>query len=297
MKMRIIVIFLSLLFIPFSLFGEDILVTYSDGLVEYFVDGSWYEAFIGDQIPASTQIRLSEDSFAELAGNSTTVQISKSGIYDLGNLFQSSQVATGTIGRGGRISRLVSNRPPDASTSVTGGVRASEAVDRDQTAWAGDADAMELIRDGIDMLSAEDYQSAYWFFEEAYDSAQDTEEAMVGFYFGFSAALVGKTAEALGVLERYPVDPSTPYYADHVLTLAQIYIQTVSYEDAVSLLEAYLSITSEPAELRQEAQLMRGVALQALGNLDGARSAFSESVNLVPDSPIAETAQEFLNQL
>jgi len=291
-------IFLALaIVLSTAAFADDPMVAYADGLVEYLDNGQWYEIFIGDQIPASSQLRLASDAFIELSAGATTVQISKPGLYSIEDLLQSSQIAQAAPARSGRISRLVSNRAPDSAGSVVGGVRASEAVDRDQTLWAGGADAMELIRDGLDMLAAEDYQSAYWFFEEAYDAAQDNEEAEVGFYFGFSAALMGNTREAIDVLERYPMDPATSYYHDHVLTLAQVLLETAAYEDAVSILDGYLESSSIPAQLRQEALFLRGIGLNSLDRDDDARADLNAAIAIDTTTPTADSARELLSSM
>ncbi len=302
MRARRLIPKMYLLFFVLGLVGvtlpaQNILVAFADGLVEYEENGQWFEVFIGDQIPTSSQVRLSAGAFVELDNGGTTIEINRPGVYALNTLVATARVARTNTGAGGRLGRLVNSKPPDTSTSAVGGVRASEAVDRDQTLWAGDAEAMALIRDGIDMIDTGDFQSAYWYFEEAYDAAQESEEAMVGFYYGFSSALLGNTAEAKTILQRYGPDAATPYYDDHALVLGQLFVQSAEFAEALAVLDSYLSNGAVEALFRQEALLLRGIALSGLGQIDEAKAALTEASALVPGTETAAVAGEILSTL
>jgi tetratricopeptide (TPR) repeat protein len=281
------------------LFGQDFVVEYLDGYLDLDEGGSWYELYIGDTVSADDTVRL-DDGYAELSDGTLTIRLTRPGTYYVGNLVSSAR-RTNNSGVGGlvinRIGRLTGQQEEPQQTAA-GGARASEAVNQNQPTWAGGESVDELINQGVALLQEGEYQDAYWRFLEANEYAfDDTEIARSLFYYGYSAALIGKTPEAFKLLYEVGPDPETDYYEDHVIVLGQLLIETFAFEDAIDQLEPLVESGAAEAGARQSAMLLTGLAYEGLGDVRMARTFLRRSRDLVPDSPGAEIAQELLDEL
>lgn len=291
---------LILLAVTTLLFGQEFVVEYIDGYLDIDERGSWYELYIGDVVTASDTLRLDDGSYAELTSGSMTIRLTRPGTYYVGDLVSTAR-RTASSGVGGlvlgRIGRLTGQQEEEEQTAA-GGVRASEAVNQNQPTWAGGESVDELIEQGLGLLNAGAYQDAYWIFQEAYDYALDDEEyAKSLFYYGYGASLIGNTEEAFDLLEEVGPDPNTDYYADHVIVLGQLLIETFAFEDAVEQLEPLVQDSSAEAGARQSAMLLTGLAYDAMGDRRLARTYLERSRDLMPSSPGAEIADNLLKDL
>nr|MDA3950531.1 hypothetical protein [Spirochaeta sp.] len=61
--------------------AQDAFVVYLEGVVEYRDGAGWVESFVGDAIPAGTEIRVGDGGFLEVVAGDRTVRYTKSGTY------------------------------------------------------------------------------------------------------------------------------------------------------------------------------------------------------------------------
>jgi len=298
MKPRILAITLLIL-LAVAGFAQEFTVDYIDGYLE-IQDGGWYELVIGDPVGAQDTVRLGDGSYAELSDGSVTIKLTRPGVYHIADLSTSAR-RTGSSGVGSlilnRVGRLTGSDNQQQQTTA-GGVRASEAVNQNQPTWAGGESVDELIKEGLNLLNEGEIQDAYWVFQEAYDYALDDDEyAVSAFYYGYGAALVGKTEEAFKLLEEVGPNPDTDYFADHVIVLGQLLVETFAFDDAIDYLSMLTNKTDADPEARQQALLLSGLAYDGMGDKRQARSALQQSRDLVPGTEGARIAEQLLNEI
>jgi len=287
-----------LMCVAVGLHAQEFTVDYVDGYLE-IQDGGWYELYIGDPLSGDDTVRLGDNSYAELSDGSVTIKLTRPGVYRIEDLSASSRRTSGS-GVGNlilnRVGRLTGQ--DEEEQTVAGGVRASEAVNQNQPTWAGGESVDELITEGLGLLNTGEVQDAYWVFQEAYDYALDDDEyAMSAFYYGYGSALIGETTEAFKLLEDVGPDPATDYFADHVIVLGQLLVETFAFEDAIDVLTMLTDETDQDAEARQSALLLTGLAYDGMGNTRLARTYLERSRDLVPGTDGANVAQQILDDL
>lgn len=283
-----------------SLFAQQIVVAYVDGLLEVREGGSWGELFIGDSLEPSDEIRLASDSYAELTNGRTTIKLSRGGSFEVSDLIEGTgrTESTGIAGLVlNRIGRLT-GREEERRDTVAGGARASEAARPDPLSWAGGETVAELVDEGLGYLNEGAYQDAYLVFQEAYDYAvTDTEYAEALFYYGYASTLVNKSSQAFDLLQEVGPDPDTGYFASHVLALGQLLVESFAYDEAIGYLMMLVDEEDREPEDVQSAQLLIGLAYDGLGRAEEARTYLRQAARTVPGTPTAEAAERILEDL
>ena len=288
-----------LLFSVLSVSAETFTVEYLDGIVDADEGDSWFEVYIGDELSENAIVKLSAGAFVEIAGGNTMLKFSKPGTYKLQDFVGAAQsVGKANLGSlvAGRLQKMTQKSDLRTQTAV-GGVRASEAVKAEDTTWVAFDSVRELIDEGIGKLYEGDFNEAYWLFVEANDAAEADEESESLYYVGYSALLKGDDQEALEVLGGTSVESSAYYYQDYVLSLGTLYIQTLSFQDALDLLSPYLALSGQDMESMQTAYLLQGLGYEGLGDIAKARAALDKSKNLDPSSDVGIVASELLLNL
>ncbi|MFP4485198.1 MAG: hypothetical protein ACLFO1_10135 [Spirochaetaceae bacterium] len=275
--------------------AQEYLVDYVEGLVEVRDGDQWYELFIADTILDSDEIRVSDGAYLELSSGRAAMKITRPGIYAVAGIVSQSQRREQT-GLGSLLTNQIGRFSQEEvrTESTVGGVRASEAAKEDEPTWVGGESVPELIAEAVTMLEAGNYEEAYYIMDEASYYAFGNEKPEADFYLGYTASLVGETQTAFASLEAHEPDPDADYYDSHVLTLADLYVQTFAYEEAESLIEAYLARGEGDPESAQHAHLLLGMSRQGRGDQRGARTAFQEARDLAPESPAGQVARNFL---
>lgn len=273
--------------------AQDILVEYVEGSVEVRGARGWSELFIGDTVAGNGTVRIGADGMVELRGAERTVLLARAGTYDLAEILGATR-ATANTGVSslvqGRIRRMVQDEQPRDTTVA--GVRASEAVDRDAVSWAGGDNVFDLVEEGIGALDRGEYEDAYLAFYDAWEFAGTEALPLVEFYLGYSAYLIGNMGEALDFLESSSPDPTTDYYDDHVLTLAQILVEGFAFNDAIELLEGYVAAGEPETANLQVAYLIEGLAYSGAGDTTRAREKMERARSIDPDSETGALAAE-----
>jgi tetratricopeptide (TPR) repeat protein len=282
------------------LFAQAILVEYVEGVVEVRAGSDWVELFIGDTVSRDETVRIGGGGLIELRDADRTVLLSRPGTYELSTVVAAgARTATAQSGLGslvtGRIRSLVSeDEPRDA---VVAGVRASEAVDRSEVTWAGGESVYELIEEGLAALDEGAFEDAYYAFYDAWEFAGSEDVGIVQFYLGYSAYLTGSPGEALSYLRDPAPDPTTEYYGDHALALAQIYVESLDYEAALELLDRYVSQGNPEDTDLQAALVLQGLALSGSGDTGLARERLQQARRLDPDSETGTLAAALIDSM
>jgi tetratricopeptide (TPR) repeat protein len=284
-----------------GLVAQEIVVGYVDGVLQVREGTSWADLFIGDGLEPSDQIRLRGDAYAELTTGQTTVKLSRSGTYEVSDLIEGTG-RTESAGIAGlvlnRIGRLTGREDGQQEQTAAGGARASEAVNQNAPTWAGGESVDELIDEGVSLLNEGAYQDAYYVFQEAYDYAiTDAEYGKALFYYGYAFTLVGKSAQAFDLLEENGPDPQTDYFANHVLALGQLLVESFAYQEAIGYLELLENADGQDPEDRQSAQLLMGIAYDGLGMADEAQAYLERARRTVPGTAAADAADQLLGDL
>jgi tetratricopeptide (TPR) repeat protein len=298
--MKRVVSALLFTFLAGLLFGQDIVVAYADGELEIRNGSRWSELFIGDFVESDAEIRLGEDSYAELASSDTTVKISRAGVYEVDELIELTN-RTQSAGIGSflmnQVNRLSTQNRPDQQTTA-GGARASEAQSTPSTTWQGGGSTASLIEEGLELLSSGDIEEAYYVFEEAYDFAiTDQQYQQALFYYGYASSLIDRTAQAIDLLTEIGPDPESDYYVSHSLVLGQLLLESVAYDEAIAYLDSVASDSRLSSQEQQSVQLMLGLAYAGLGETGNARRSLVRARDLMPDSEAAQSAGRVLEDL
>ncbi len=296
---RAVLLAVALVLVAVSAAGE-VIVGYVDGVLEVRDGTSWYELFIGDAVDGSDQIRLADDSHAELLAGNSMIRLSRPGTYEVERLLEGvGRTASANIGGMvlGRVSRLTGREDTTRQTAA-GGARASEAVTQTGPAWAGGETVDELILQGTEMLGEGDLEDAYWVFQEAYEYAiTDDEYARSLFYYGYASALVGRPLQAFELLEQIGPQPDTTHYATHILALGQLLLDSFAYDEAIEYLTPLAEADDQEPEDIQSARLLLGVAYQGLGRSAQARDHLQRARAIAPETQAAEAAERLLADL
>lgn len=304
--MKNILIIILLLAIPATgaILAQDVLVEYVEGVVDVRDGGAWNEVFIGDSVPTNATIRVGATGMVELRSAGKTFLLSQAGSYQLASIVEATQrnerVGVGAIARQ-RIRSFVGEQT--SSDAVVAGVRASEAATRDEVDWAGGESVPELIAIGVSELDAGNYEDAYYTFYDAWEFAGSEELPRAQFYLGYSAYLIGEGSAALRYLRDPAPDPTTEYYDDHILTLAQIQVESFAFADAIDLLNPFIESVgagdTEDADVPtlQAAYLLAGLAYDGLGDGESARDNFQAAYELDPESDNAAVATALIDSL
>lgn len=299
MNKRIIFALALLLFWVGVAAAQDVLVEYVEGTVELRGSMGWTELYIGDMVPADATVRLRDGGLLELRSEGSTYLISRTGTYGLSSIIdtgeRNTEAGIGAVARRG-LRRLVMEQDQRTTTSVAG-VRADEAVDRSEVTWAGGESVSELIEEGLTLLGEEALEDAYYVFYDAWEYAGTEDLPRTQFYLGYSAYLIGNRAEALGYLETPAPDPETAFYDDHLLTLAQIMVESFDYAGAKELLDGYLQAGDPQGADLQTAYLLEGLAYEGEGDLDEARDYFEQAREIAPESEFGQLAASFIAEM
>lgn len=276
--------------------GQELLIEYVDGKLEVREGRDWYELFIGETIQAGDVVRVTEGTYAEISADGITIKLSEPGTYDTSSMVDQARTRSEANVRSLLATRLrnIGASSRAQSRGTVGGVRGSEAVTQPNTMWVGGESVDDLISEGIDRLAEDDYQEAYWIFEEAYDYSDELSVHRASFYLGYAAALIGETDESLSLLGDAEPDPTSAYYADHVVVLAQLLVETFAYQRALDLLRELRQNEVLDQETEQLVLLLEGAGFHGLGRSREARSRLVDAIDVDPASSIATAARTML---
>jgi tetratricopeptide (TPR) repeat protein len=257
---------------PPSLGAQEFLIEYSEEFLEVRTRNEWVPVYPGDRIDRDTILRLDSGAYAELTDGTTTPRIGEAGTY--------------------RVADLVEGRNAPA-----GGVRGSQDLGEAGLEWVGGESSQELIALGRDALSAGDLDQARVLFDDALLLSLPEERPEAAFYLGYTYHLLGEMRRAREHLRMIPPDPESRYYHEHVVLLAQTELELSLGEDAVLLLDGYVSTPGHDESVLPLAHLLMGLAYRLSGDIPAARREFERVQSLAPANEAAAVARELQARL
>jgi tetratricopeptide (TPR) repeat protein len=258
-------------------------VNYVDGTVELQGAKGWTAISIGDQIPADSSIRISQQGSIELKRGATKLALLKDGTYALATLAKAG--GTGSTGVAGAITQklqsLVTEKP---KASTAGGVRGAEQGAGSVT-WVDESDdARAQIQS---LLDKKQYTDAVKQLNDAIASASsDADVAEFSYMLGFAYYGAGQTTRAYKVLAKLEPTMDVQWYARYVILKAQVLVDTQNYNDALAVLKPF--IDSHPTgEATQVAYLLSAVSQKGLGDATSARASLDAGYKIDPSTGTA----------
>ncbi|TVQ95985.1 MAG: hypothetical protein EA403_17155 [Spirochaetaceae bacterium] len=279
-----------------ALGAQEFRVQYAEGAVERSINGRWHAVGPGDAVSRDEELRLGGRAYVELSDGTTTLRLAQPGMYQIENLLDARPAVTASTVISSILERFTrfSHRSVDAGPTV-GGARARETPAVAGIEWLGGETAGELIYSGRAALIAGDTASALDYLEEAVDIADPRDEAEAAFYLGYALWVSGEPREALGWLRKHAPDPTTEFYHEHVMALAQTCVLLSMSRDAIALLSDYITAPTRDTELLPDAHLLLAVSHRMNGDPVAARRELEYVRAIAPRSDHAATAALLLD--
>jgi tetratricopeptide (TPR) repeat protein len=275
--------------------AEELTVEYLDGMLEIQEDSEWTELDIGDTIPEGSRLRLSDDGLAELSAGRITITLNQDGSYKTEELLEAGKkVASWNIGSvvNSKLKRLIA--PDQQAQTAVMGVRGA-AQDDEELTWIDEGE--QYLQQGREFLLAEDYEAAAATFLEGADFLfDDLERQEYLFYAAYSYAQLGSNAQALSLLEEVVPEADVSYFVDYVLLAGKLLIESLAFEDALNLFDAYLS-KPDGGETTQVVYFLSALCLQGLGNHREALKSLETAYEIDKDSIYGIAAQQMMTDL
>ena len=296
---KVFVVFTALLFfLPWALWSVDFFVDYAEGAVDVRRGSGWEEVYIGDVLTDRDTLRLTGYSIVELSYGSETATLSKPGTYALGGLSKDisrrESVGFSSLLSGKVQTALKGSRHMEQSAA--GGVRGSEAVEKDQMSWMA-SDTLDLIEAGKEKFARGEIEAARGLFREALDYALDAaEEGKAAFYLAGCFDVQGSPGKALELLESADVGPAAEEYFDFLILKGKLLIESFAYPDAEDLLSG-ADLSTAPPETSQLVYFLLGIACLGQDKTGQARDYLTRSRNIDASSDTGTAAAEMLGTL
>ena len=170
------------------------------------------------------------------------------------------------------------------------GVR-GDAQDDNELLWMDDgtssiAEVRRLNEEG-------EYAQALRLAAESMEFAFDDEADELGHHAMYAAALLGDASTALRYGAAFDPDPLGGYYADYVLVLGKLFLESAAFEQAAELFTDYLLFHPDGAST-QAVHVLASFASQGLGDDQAALGHLQSAVALAPDSETGVLARSLL---
>jgi hypothetical protein len=265
-------------------------VSYLDGLAELQGAKAWQTLSIGDQVPATGTVRVSQSGSLELQRGSTRITILKDGTYDVGSLVKASSAGgTATAGTGltSKLKTLVTAAP---ASNAIGGVRGADQASGGTVMWVDETD--ETRTQVQDLLDKKQFNDALKVISAALadpNSGLDPDE--LNYLSGVAYYGAGQTARAYRSLTKVNAQPATPWYARYIILESQVLVDTQNYKDALAVLTPF--ITAYPTgEATQMAYLLTYYSQKGLGDAKSASAALDAGFKLDPSTDTAKVIDQ-----
>jgi tetratricopeptide (TPR) repeat protein len=285
MKKTTLFTFILFLGVAALAFSQALTIDYLDGTVELKTARGWSGLSIGDQVAADATIRIARGGVIELSTGTQRLSIVKEGTYVLSTLIKASDTAA-TRGLGAQIAqKLRSLTTEQQATGTTGGVRAGEVGTRETMEYV---DEYTEYRDKVRKYFASgDYAGAIPTLQSAVaESIGSDEQAEFSYQLAVAYYETARTAQAYRVISKISPSTSTDYYPDFIILKAQVLVDSLAYQDALSVLTPFLA--SKPGTgYAQLAYLLTAQASRGMGDEKAAKDALAKGFALDPASETA----------
>lgn len=275
------------------LWGQDLFLEYTDGILELQAGSSWQELMIGDSVPADSIVRLS-DGIAEFSSGSQRIILNQEGVFLLRDLLAGSdEVASWGIGRlvGNRIGVLTGEK--QETTEAVMGVRGA-AQDSEEIQWM-EWEGEENVLARAQALSDEGlYDEAIAAYQETLTAASDPmEKSELRFRIAHTHVLAGRPGQGLRLLADLRPEAGSAWYEDYVLLYGSLLMESLAFKQAADLFEVYLrSGSGGPGE--QAVHYLAYFCYNKLGRTESARQALVMAVRLDKDTDLGLKAEKLL---
>jgi tetratricopeptide (TPR) repeat protein len=278
-----------------AIYGQDLILEYTDGFLELKEGSGWQELMIGDSVPADAVVRLS-DGIAEFSSGGRRIILNQDGVFMLQDLLEASgEVASWGIGRmvGSRIGALTGEKQErtEAVMGVRGAAQDSEEIQ--WMDWEGEenpmARAQALIDEGL-------YDEAIAAYQDALASAFDpSEKGELGYRIAHTHVLAGRSGQGLRILADIQAAPGSDWYGDYVLLYGSLLMESLAFRQAADLFETYLrGGRGGPGE--QMVHYLAYFCYAKLGRTENARQALVSTVRLGSDTDLGLKAEKLLKE-
>jgi tetratricopeptide (TPR) repeat protein len=275
--------------------AEELLVEYVEGILEIKQGSNWYELYIGDTVPETSVIRLSDNGFAELSMRNMTITLSDEGTYETRNLVRSGQkVASWNIGDvvNSKLSKLIG--PAEQGETAVMGVRGA-AADQGELTWVEEGG--EFMDTGKQLLAEGLYEEAIPVFKDGAEWALTEDERVEYlFYAAYAHSLKGDSAVALIMLEDMALGSNAPIFTDYVLLKGKLLIENLAFTDALDLFSEYLK-HPDMGETTQVVYFLTALCHQGLDDRTKARQFLQEAVKIDASTEYGRAAQRMMGSL
>jgi tetratricopeptide (TPR) repeat protein len=266
-------------------FAQAFTVSYLDGTAELQTSKAWQALSIGDQVPATATVRVSQNGSLELQRAQSRITILKDGVYDMAALVKA--VGGGaTATAGGNLTRklqtLVTEKP---KSETVGGVRAAEAGTA-SVMWVDESD--ETRTKVQSLLDQKQFTEALKLLNQAVaDASSDLDPDELNYLTGVAYYGAGQTARAYKALTRITPQANTQWYARYVILKSQVLVDTLNYPDALAVLRPFFD-AYPTGEATQMAYLLASYSQKGLGDAAAAKAALDAGYKI---DPTTETAK------
>lgn len=288
-------VILLILIAAIPLVAEDLLVEYVEGTLEIKEGSSWIELYIGDMVPETSLIRLSDNGFTELSTPTVTITLSDDGTYDARSLLRSGQkVASWDIGNvvNSKLSKLIS--PGQQGETAVMGVRGA-AADQGELTWVEEGE--EFMEKGKQLLVDGLYDEAIPVFKDgAAWALTDDERYEYLFYAAYAHSLKGDNAVALIMLEDMALGSDAAIFTDYALLKGKLLIENLAFADALDLFSEYLK-HPDMGETTQVVYFLSALCHQGLDNKTQAKKFLQDAIKIDASSEYGQAAQRMMGSL
>ena len=264
--------------------AQTMTVDFVAGPVEIMRGTAWERLAEGAHVGPETRLRLGEDAFVEILGQTGRLTLGSPGLFLVSDLLaRSAGPARRDVWR--FLENVVTNLLKDAKPeTVILGARAAE-VPKSDFEWV-DEDEVALL-EGRALIDAGRFEEAVEHLQAA--EAQALEPGPFRFLSGYAHALSGRAGRALQMLSSAELGPTDPGYEDWLYLRAQLLYESGAHRNALDLAETLLA-TAQGGRHAQAARLVAGLSLRELGRDAEALAALGEAVDMDPESVAGRAA-------
>jgi hypothetical protein len=299
-KRLLVALALALVFVGAAV-AQSFEVEYVDGTVELKIPKDkagkeWKALSIGDIVAVTASIKVAAGSSIELTRGKARVTILKPGTYTLADLSKASEKTAGT-GIGSTISQKLTALTTDKqrTSSAVGGVRGAEqGSSSGSVMWVEENE--ETRRLVTELLAEGEYDEAAAVVAEAIpDASSDSEKEELSYMLAAAYYGGGQTARAYRSLAKLSPPRDAEYYPKFVLLKAQILVDSLSFSDAVALLDPFLA-SNPGGETAQVGYVLLSSSQKGLGDEKAALSALNTGYAIDPSTETAKLIGKMLGK-
>jgi tetratricopeptide (TPR) repeat protein len=299
MMKKIICLLILFLCVHNYFFGEEIVVTYIEGMLEIRVGTTWKKLFEEDIVKRDATVRLSDNGIAELTGTNICITISEQGTYNVGDMIAASQKAA-SFGLEeiltSKALAIFGDTDERNLQESQAGVRAGNI--EDEIGWIDDADTSLLLESGRKKMKAGNYMEAINDFNDALEYSLFEKESIFLFYIAYCYDRLGKEAIALSYLTNMEIRNDVPFYPDYVLVYGRLLLKSFAYAKALELFTDFPERTVETEDQTLQGILyLTSICYIQLGQPAKAKQYLHKTKEIDPASDTGKKASKLLKTL